>query len=215
MTTNSENDQKELHRGYRMEHPRILPANTPILGTAHEDIIKDPGTYVNKFQFDKKFVQRVQDYIHPQGRLFHLKEVFEWWFSRVIDRLHRKLAGKMELDPHETVIFKLRNQLVCLRELGIGNKAKYDHYPVINYYATFIVPANGFSADQIRIAEKDPKRWIRRDEREKKLLDEDPTGALLEKRKGKERQRSNEYYAKVHEVMQKAKEQRQKAEMKK
>jgi hypothetical protein len=202
----------ELER--RIEHPRLLPTNAPILGTVHEDIVKDPGTYVNKFQFDKKFVQRVQDYIHPQGRLSHLKEVFEWWFSRVLDRLDRKLSNEMELelDPHETVICKLREQLVCLRELGIGNKAKYDHYPVINYYATFIVPARGFSTDQIRIAQSDPKRWIRRDKRERKLLEQDPTGALLEKQKAENQQRSKEYYAKVHEEMEKAEEERRKAE---
>jgi hypothetical protein len=53
---------------------------------------------------------------------------------RITDRFDRKLADKLDLDPHETVISKLQDRLIFRRSIGLGNKNKVDNdIPVINY----------------------------------------------------------------------------------
>jgi hypothetical protein len=160
---------------------RKLPTSAAVLGTPDEDIINNSGVYVNKFQFKIKHVQAARDYLTEKGRLFHLKDVFEWWFIRVIDRLDRKLAGKFALDPHETVISQLQDRISSLRKIRCATWHKSrDVIPVFNYYAVHIVPANGFTPDQIRIVRDQKDRWDKRDKQEKELLEKDPTGKLLD-----------------------------------
>jgi hypothetical protein len=141
-----------------------------LLANPNDDITQNPTKYVNIFLQDSEFAQRVQDYIHPQGTLVHHKHVFEWWFCLFMDRLDIKLAAKLPLDPHERIIATLQNQ-----------KAKQpDEHAVINYFASHVVPRNGFSAAQIRDALDDPTRWRRRDEQDKLLLQQDPSGSSLD-----------------------------------
>jgi hypothetical protein len=141
-----------------------------LLANADDDITQNPTKYVNMFLQDSQFAQRVQHYIHPQGTLVHHKHVFEWWFCLFMDRLDIKLAAQLSLDPHERIIATIQNQ----------NAKRAEEYAVINYFASHVVPRNGFSAAQIRDALDDPTRWMRRDEQDKILLQQDPSGASLD-----------------------------------
>jgi hypothetical protein len=138
----------------------------PLLsGPSDADIKLDPARYVRQFIGNTAFVLEVQEYINPAGRLYKQVQIFEWWFSRVIDRLDHKMDKNIELDLHENVIWMLQDQLSDMRKTGCRNKED-DYYPIINYFATHVAPLDGFTAEQIKEAKRYPKHWERRDKKE-------------------------------------------------
>ncbi|KAF8538826.1 hypothetical protein BDD12DRAFT_126598 [Trichophaea hybrida] len=144
-----------------------MPPDHPLLGTPTEEIV-EPDMIFESYRNNMEICDRAQQYIGKSQPLHHLYDVFDWWYTRVVDRLDRKEYSKIELDPHEKIISKLSY------EVNKANKEVPDSggHGVVNYFADHMIPKNGFTVEQVEQARKDPNRWKRRDERENKWMEE-------------------------------------------
>ena len=184
-----------------------IPPDGSLLAEPTLEAVENPDLFVEKYREDTEICRRAAQYIDHDGALRHMADVYQWWWSRILDRMDRKEFSNITPDPHEKLLRMLQdNAEKTAEDLG-GIREEFEFIPMTNYYAENMIPKDGFTADQVERARRDPNRWSRRDQRQDKLFAEDPTGELelWEKLRTKATEEAREGYRKFAEKLEKRK----------
>jgi hypothetical protein len=139
--------------------------------------------YAGFYKSAIKTGKAVSDYMNGP-----VKDVFEWWYHRIIDRLDRKQESGIELDFHEKVINQLHEWSTAS---GASTNGDETLNPILNYYAEQMIPKRGFLVSHVETARRDPLRWERRDHRELEFWEQDKTGNLLDEFHARNKEKAN------------------------
>ncbi|KAI5849130.1 hypothetical protein BZA05DRAFT_83428 [Tricharina praecox] len=188
-----------------------IPPDHSLLAEPTSEAVENPDLFVEKYREDTEICRRAAQYINSSGMLHHMADVYQWWWSRILDRMARKEFSEITLDPHEKILRMLQdNAEKTANDLG-GIREEFEFVPMTNYYAENMIPSAGFTVGQVELARRDPNRWNRRDKQQDKLFADDPTGELelWEKWRAKTTEEAKEGYKKFEEKLEKLEKRRQ------